>query len=426
MGEPGRSPRLLTTVLAAATGLAVLLSGPAPGAVADPTAVADTGNSTGDIDADFYVPPSPLPPGENGDVIRHEVADFFLDPAKLLRAPADVQRVMYLSTDTHGDPIAVTGTVLTPHVPWVGEGVRPIVGYAPGTQGVADKCAPSQQLAAGMEYEGPFISGLLARGYAVVVTDYEGLGTPGMHTYVNRAAEAHAVLDAIRAAQRLPEAGLADDGPVAIAGYSQGGGASAAAAELQPEYAPELDLEGAYAGAVPADLAAVAKVLDGHYAAGFLGYALLGLDAAYPELDIPGLLNERGEQLLAEVAEQCTGEAVAAHAFTRSETLTEDGRPLEAYLDEEPYAGRVAEQRIGERTPEVPMLVVHSALDDIVPYAQGREMARSWCEHGATVRFSTSLVPTHVGGAIRAFPEAFGWLEARFAGLPAPNNCGRF
>src|SRR5438067_2158643 len=83
------------------------------------------------------------------------------------------------------------------------------------------------------------------------------------------AAQAHAVLDAIRAAQRLPEANLPDDGPVAIAGYSQGGGASAAAAELQPSYAPELKLKGAYAGAVPADLAEVAKNLDGHYAFGF-------------------------------------------------------------------------------------------------------------------------------------------------------------
>jgi cephalosporin-C deacetylase-like acetyl esterase len=154
---------------------------------------------------------------------------------------------MYRSTDTHDRPIAITGTVVTPTTPWSGMGQRPIVSYAVGTQGVGDDCAPSKSMAARFEYEGPFIAGLLARGYGVVVTDYEGLGTPVVHTYVNRASQGHAVLDAIRAAQRLPEASLPDAGPVAIAGYSQGGGASASAAELQPRDAPELKLKGAYA-----------------------------------------------------------------------------------------------------------------------------------------------------------------------------------
>ncbi|QFZ22205.1 lipase family protein [Saccharothrix syringae] len=358
-----------------------------------------------------------------GDVLRSAPSDFFLDPLRLLRAPATAHLVLYRSTDAHGRPVDVSGTVLTPRAAWRGPGPRPLVGYAPGTQGVADECAPSRQLAMGGEYEGPFIAGLLARGYGVVVTDYEGLGTPGVHTYVNRAAEGYAVLDAVRAAQRLPAADLPDDGPVAIAGYSQGGGASAAAVELYREYAPELDLKGAYAGAVPADLGVVARNLDGHYAAGFLGYALLGLDAAYPELDVPAVLNDAGRRLLAEVGRQCTAEAVVAHAFRRSTDLTADGRPLAAYLTEEPYASRVEEQRIGVRTPGAPVLVVHSALDDIVPYGQGAAMVRQWCARGATVEFSTSLAPTHVGGAVAAYPEAFLWLESRFAGRPARSTC---
>ncbi|HEY3467213.1 MAG TPA: alpha/beta fold hydrolase [Amycolatopsis sp.] len=376
--------------------------------------------------ASFYDPPSPLPAGSDGDVIRHEASTFYIDPVQLIKADASVQRIMYRSRDTHGSPIAVTGTVLTPRSAWHGSGVRPIVSYAVGTQGEGDDCAPSKALAAGFEYEGPFIAGLLARGYGVVVTDYEGLGTPGDHTYVNREAEAHAVLDAIRAAQRLPEAGLPDDGPVAIAGYSQGGGASAAAAELQPSYAPELKLKGAYAGAVPADLAAVAKNLDGHYAVGFLGFALVSMNYAYPELNIPALLNARGKQLFEQVRTECTVEAVAAHAFTQSSTLTSDGRSLTAYLGEEPYASRVAEQKIGTLKPSVPVLIVHSALDDIVPYEQDRTLGRTWCGKGVKVQFSTSLVPTHVLGAVRAYPEAFAWLEGRFAGLPPISNCGLF
>jgi hypothetical protein len=150
------------------------------------------------------------------------------------------------------------------------------------------------------------------------------------------------------------------------------------------------------------------------------------MDYAYPELNIPGVLNDKGKRLFEQVKDECTVEAIAAHAFTRSADLTEDGRPLTAYLTQEPFMSRIGEQLIGARKPAVPVLVVHSALDDIVPYAQDRAMARSWCAKGTTVQFSTSLVPTHVLGAVRAYPEAFGWVEARFADLPAPDNCGRF
>jgi hypothetical protein len=408
MRVPGR--RGLSAVLTTVTALALLTFGSSQ-ATAAPS---------------FYDPPSPLPAGEPGDIIRNEPSQFFLDPVKLLPAPALVQRIMYRSTDTNGAPNAVTGTVLTPRTPWYGRGERPIVGYAPGTQGLADRCAPSKALAAGQEYEGPFVSGLLTRGYAVVVTDYEGLGTPGVHTYVNRASQGHALLDAIRAAQRLPEAGLPARGPVAISGYSQGGGAAASAAELQPQYAPELDLKGAYAGAVPAELASVAKALDGSYSVGLVGFAMAGLDASYPDLNVADVLNARGKALLEEVKGECVGDAIIRHAFTRSADLTKDGRPLSAYLAEEPFASRVAQQRIGLRRPGAPMLVAHSALDDIVPFPQGREMAREWCGEGATVRFSTGLAPTHVGEAVAAFPEAFAWLEGRFAGTKAPSNCGTF
>ncbi|TLW93232.1 lipase [Saccharomonospora piscinae] len=419
MPPPGRTRRCLALLAAATTGLAVLTAGATAHADTEPADTAATGT------ADFYTPPSPLPEGRPGDVIRSEPSEFFLDPVKLIRPAADVYRVMYRSTDTHGEPMAVTGTVLVPHAEWRGDGDRPLVSYAPGTQGVGDHCAPSKLLRLGLEYEGPFLSGLLALGYAVVITDYEGLGTPGMHTYVNRASEGHAVLDAARAALRLPEAGLSPETPVGLAGYSQGGGASAAAAELRGEYAPELDVKGAYAGAPPADLAEVAPALDGHYAAGFLAFSLLSIEAAYPQVDLDDVLNDEGRQVLDEASDDCTADAILHHAFQRTDELTLDGRPLAEYLNEEPYASVVAEQLIGERTPDVPVFILHSRLDDIVPYAQGRQLAVDWCEQGATLTFRTSYVPSHIGGMLRAYPEAVAWLAARFDGDPAASNCGR-
>jgi alpha-beta hydrolase superfamily lysophospholipase len=95
---------------------------------------------------------------------------------------------------------------------------------------------------------------MVARGFAIVMTDYQGLGTPGLHTYVNRVAQGNAMLDAARAAKKLTGTSLKPDGPLAFWGYSQGGGAAASAAELASRYAPELKVVGTYAGAPHADL----------------------------------------------------------------------------------------------------------------------------------------------------------------------------
>ncbi|QGK71015.1 lipase [Allosaccharopolyspora coralli] len=369
----------------------------------------------------FYEPPAELPVAD-GDVVRAEPSEFFLDPLKTVEVDANVQRVMYKSTDRTGAPIAVTGTVITPHGEWTGAGERPVVGLAPGTQGLADRCAPSIRLAAGTEYEGVTIRALLAKGYTVAITDYDGLGTPDVHTYVNREVTGNAVLDMVRAAQRLPEAGVPDDGPVGLYGYSQGGGATAAAAELAATYAPELDIEGVVAGAVPAELGNVAHHLDGGPYAGLLGFAVVGLAEGY-DLDLDRYLNDEGRQYAAELKDGCVEDAVG-YPFVQSESVTADGRPITDYLDEAPFRDIVAEQRIGNRTPETPVLLTHSKLDDIIPFDQGETLAADWCARGADVQFAPNLGPTHVGGLVAAFPRSVNWLQDRFAGAGSTPNCG--
>ena len=369
----------------------------------------------------FYEPPAELP-ANNGDVIRSEPSTYYLDPLKAIKVDAEVNRVMYRTTDGGGEPIAVTGTVITPRKEWKGDGERPLITYAPGTQGIGDHCAPSRQLSNGTEYEGLFIKGLIARGYAVVMTDYEGLGTPGDHTYVNREVSGNAVLDAVRAAQSLPEAKLPADGPVAISGYSQGGGAAAAAAELAPEYAPELDVKGAAVGAVPSDLNVVAETLDGSLYSAFLGYAIVGLAAGY-DIDPDPYLNDKGKEYAEKVKEACTIEAVATLGLRDSRKLTANGEPITEYLKEPQWKAIVDEQKIGERKPEVPVLINHSRLDDVIPFKLGERLKADWCAKGATVEFKPNLGPTHIGGAVASFPRTFLWLEGILKDKPAPSNC---
>lgn len=366
----------------------------------------------------FYSPPADLS-GRPGRVLKQQPTETVLTPGDLA---ARAQRLMYTSRGAHGERTAVTGTLLTPAADWVGPGERPLVSYAVGTQGMADRCAPSRQLQAGSEYESAFIGGLLARGYSVVVTDYEGLGTPGTHAYVNTVALGRNVLDAARAATRVATDAVPTSAPVYTAGYSEGGNASAGALEQAADYAPGLNLVGGYAGAVPADLAKVAGPLDGSLYAAFLLYSVAALDADYPRLGIADLLNAEGRRTVRAAEQTCTSDLVQ-FAGTRSETLTRSGRPITELLSR-PDIARVLERlRVGDQAPEVPVLVTHTRLDDVVPFGQARTAARQWCAGGATVAFRAGIAPTHVGGAVESYPKALAWLEGRVQGLPAPSTC---
>src|SRR5699024_8694555 len=200
----------------------------------------------------------------------------------------DAQRIMYTSVGSRGQQIAVTGTYLQPRAPWTGPGARPLVVVAPGTQGQGDHCAPSktfQNLAnvrtgprgVGFGYAIIQAYALLGRGYAVAMAGNEGLGTPVLHACAHREAQAHAVLDMARAASDVPGADVGQNPRTVFTGYSQGGGAVAAAAELHPQYAPDVNLVGTAAGSPPADLLATLEGAEGSAIAGVIGYALNSL-----------------------------------------------------------------------------------------------------------------------------------------------------
>ena len=152
------------------------------------------------------------------------------------------------------------------------------------------------------------------------------------------------MLDAARAAKKLPGTSLDPDGPIAFWGYSQGGGAAASAAELAPSYAPELKVVGTYAGAPPADLKELFPYADGSVLVGAVGYALNSVITAYPEHAdaIRSKLTPRGEDMLFKVADQCIAETIAKFMFRHLQPyFNEDINEL---VNEEPFSSLFDEQ----------------------------------------------------------------------------------
>lgn len=240
-------------------------------------------------------------------------------PADASQLPGTTDwQVAYVSTDAQGNPDVVTGTVIVPTKPWSGSGPRPIVDYAVGTQGLGQSCAPSVQFhSVGAEYEDVNIAASLGAGYAVVVTDYQWTGPtnerPG--TYVVGLSEGRAVLDMARVGQQIPGSGLSYDAPVAVWGYSQGGGAATWAGQLWQRYAPQVKLVGVAAGGVPGNLVQVGESLNGSAVAAFAGDALIGFHDAYPNLPFDSLINAAGKTALHQLATNCVGTELTGFAF---------------------------------------------------------------------------------------------------------------
>jgi fermentation-respiration switch protein FrsA (DUF1100 family) len=357
---------------------------------------------------DFYIPPDPLSDGEPGEVIRAEEIDAYLVPGVRIRCR--VLRILYRSTGATGEPTAVSGTVLIPRSR--ARGPRPLIGYAVGTHGIGDVAAPSRLLARGREWEAGLIAMVLARGWAVAITDYEGLGTPGDHTYMVGRALGPNVLDAMRAARHLDPDELPVEGPAAIMGYSEGGAAAAWAAQLQPTYAPDVPLLAVAAGAAAADVETAGPSLDGTFFSFFIAYGGIGYAAAYPELDLDTYLTPMARKGIAAMRESTIFQAALfGPRWVHSSDLTQPN-----VLELPEWRARLRENRLGDIAPAAPVLLHHARRDQIVSFVQSSNLHDDWQRLGTDVRlYVTRGGVDHISGAIAGTPVALDWIGRRLA-----------
>jgi hypothetical protein len=395
---------------------------------------------------EFYTPPDPLPPGAPGDLIRTEPSRLVLEPSgQLGHFVGTGTRIMYRGTDAQGKPVAVTGTYIEPDVPWPGNGPRPLLAYATAPYGMGEQCAPSRLFNQGIHaslqtgfdlmfnLEEGFVATLLARGFAIVVTDGVGMGAhiPGSPQWLNRVAAGTALIDAARAAMKLPGTSLDPHAPVAFWGWLAGGQASLSAAELVGSYAPELNVVGTYANGAPTDLATELAPIDGNYLAGLLGWLLRGFIAAYPESEqgIWDALTPRGQEMLANTGRQCMLQTGIDYAFRHIQFWFKQD-PYELARND-PFKTLLGAQRVGNIKPTGPVYLSHNRWDPFGPYTAVVATARDWCHMGADVTLWTNEQPPflnklNVNPLLGAFVDgerSMAWVTDRFNGLPTTPNC---
>ncbi|BCI54781.1 lipase [Mycolicibacterium litorale] len=327
----------------------------------------------------------------------------------------DTRLITYVSDDSRGRPIVVSGTVSVPK----GEppdGGWPVVSWAHGTTGYADTCAPSADTADGLvhDYVGlvnRMLDTWVARGYAVVQTDYQGLGTPGGHPYVDGVSEANTVADIVRAARGL-DSSIGTEW-VAI-GHSQGGQAVlfTAAAEQRD---PALSLLGVVSMA-PGGVGlnqAVDLIRAGRpeatAAQRFLPLLVLGGAVVDPSIDPDQIFTDQARSLLTTARTACVAQVNAVPPVPPGQVFAPDAElgALRAYLDRQDPI---------RLSPRVPVMLVQGTADAAVSPAGVDELAKAMCAKDAALDYRVYDGHDHRGVIAASLPDVERFVDTVRAG----------
>jgi Secretory lipase len=374
----------------------------------------------------FYTPPPNVSHYAHGAILRErEVTLSGPEQADT----ANAYQLMFRTTDATGHAVAAVTTVLVPTSPEPGP--RKLASYQTYYDSLTLNCAPSYTMQGGNNgggtngpTESTLISQLLAQGWDVNVPDYEGLQSEwAVGPMLGRAT-----LDSVRAAEHFAADGVPGaKTAVTLNGYSGGSEASTWAAALAPSYTPELRVVGVAAGGEFPDLDYTMARFDGSLWYGTEIGVMESFSRAYPQFDLTRLLNPAGQALAAKDGQDASGCA--------GSTLNEPGANASQYtnfpssqaLAADPVVKSVLDKASLRYAPlpKAPLYLYNAQTDELAHIEPVDALVASYCAHGLTVDYDRDPAGLeHITGATRYWPAALQYLEDRFAGKPAPDNCG--
>lgn len=356
------------------------------------------------------------------------LADAARPPGTLLRAErmalpplyrARAWHILYATRDYFGRPIVSSGMAIISTVAQRQPGPRKIVAWAHPTTGTTRACAPS--LAKNPHKTILGIDEFVSLGYAVVATDYPGLGTPGPTGYLVGKGQAYATLDAVRAMQQLPNHGTGTD--VALFGYSQGGHAAIFASLLAGRYAPAYDIKGVAAIAPPTDLRRLLLANIGSVEGRVLaGFTLQSWAVKYG-LSMRDIATEKSLSAILEINRQCIDTVegqigvLKAQKKLGREFLLHDPGTVKGWNT------AMRDNSLTSLAVDMPALVIQGDRDDIVRPNVTLDTVRASCRAGTRVKYVPLAGRGHSTASQFGSAEAVQWIAERFSGLPAPSNC---
>jgi alpha-beta hydrolase superfamily lysophospholipase len=357
----------------------------------------------------FYSAPRALSKTRPGGLLGQQAFDGYQLPPG-----ATATRILYHSLDADGRDVATSGFVLVPAGDAPADG-WPVIAFAHGTSGVGRQCAPS--LMKDTYYGELGLSDMLRAGYAIVATDYHGLGTPGLHQYVSKAAQVNDVIYSVPAARAaVPSLGrrwVAD-------GHSQGGMAAWGVAEREsglrdPDYLGAVSVAGA------ADPEQLLTHLGDTPGVGFyLAFMAYGIHARFPAFAITDMLTPVAMQRYpAAAANGCWYHGYALYADLTSTSMLKPGWTHNLWVRR-----YFKENELAMRPVAGPLLVIAGEADATVPIEGARQTVERACRIGSgQLSFRSYPGLDHDPTMAATVADQLEWIGARFAGTPVTSSC---
>lgn len=405
-GHRGRRASLIRSVAGGRAALGLVVASLVGTALAG---VVGTGPAAAARLPPFYQVPSKIPTTPGALIKYRRMAVPGID--------GTAYRVMYVSTDLHGHPVAVTGMVFVPATPPPAGGYD-VVSWAHGTVGMAEQCAPSLAAATSVQSSTPELNTLLQHGWLVTASDYRGLGTPGPLDYLVGVLAARDTIDIVRAVQHVK---VAHAGHTYIVwGHSEGGQTAMFALHIGATYAPDLHLVGVVAGAPPSQFADIYAFLKTSPYRFYLFMAGVGFEHAYGPKAAPlkEILTPRAVKLEPVVNKGC---------FNYLER-TIDRYSLSQLVRANPFSEPKWRTLLSENDPEsfkspsaVPLLIYQGGADEQIPPVSTQLLTQHLCSIGQDVERWIYPGRTHTSVIPPATPDFTHWMADRFAGDPSPD-----
>src|ERR1035438_8381266 len=314
----------------------------------------------------FYDTPHPLPAGKPGELIRSEPFEEYEIPLSV-----SAVRILYHSRSAAGDDVAASGVVLIPYEKKPPAGGWPILAWAHGATGVARSCAPSLMRNLG---HGPFLAMYVNLGYAVVATDYAGLGTNFPNAFLDGPSNAIDVINSIPAARAaVPQLGAR----WIVMGEAEGGLAAVAVAEKENEIG-----DSNYLGSIAISDLASAKEIHEHYGSSTVMLTSLayGVKTVYPQFQVSDMLTEKALALYQQVGQTCS-QAKTIPQLSPAEMVKpewESNAFVRRYFDR---------NELGQTRASGPILVISGGADQANPATLTAKAITSMCKRGDRVQW---------------------------------------
>jgi len=399
----------------------------------------------------FYEAVAKMAPNGRLEIIKKEQVKTSIEGAQ-------AWRIAYISSDVSDRKTISTGLIVAPIGKAPLEG-RPVMAWAHGTTGTAQSCGPSQVINPAVplnqyflvggnswtDYGIPNLEEFIKEGYVVVATDYQGLGGGGKHQYAVAGTNGRDLINSARAAISMLDVGASHR--TIFYGWSQGGGATIAAASLgaylnkKGSVADDLQVLGFVALApddagvmiqnATKDQASADKAINGliqlfsdnifnfsHFA-----MTIWGTQAAYPHLKLSDIFTDQGANVVDQVL---SNKCMHVVADTLNYTY---GNQFKTLLTDKPtntmaWVKALIDGSVLPIKPVAPVVIYWGSKDTAVPPIMHELYQKQMCSMGGNIeRIQLPGEQTHFSTPGVSAPMYLRWVKDRIAGKPLPNGC---